>query len=132
MRSPTGYGEIVKKYMGRGEITFPLGGRIQSHFELTEFSTGKRVLTCEGRFTQASYPGWERLVHQYRLDGRLPLATAQKRGLVEEFAGRTEDNQHLHITQMVLIAAQATGVALLNKNLTLQMQFDCQDASLSP
>ncbi len=132
MRSSTNYGQIVKTYTGRGEITFPRGGRIQSYFKLTEYSTGKYLLTCEGQFSQASYPGWERLIHQYRLDPRLPLEKAHQNGLVEQFTGRTEDNQQLTIRQMVLIAAQARGLALFKSNLTLQMQFDCQDTSLLP
>ena len=127
MRSPTGYGEIVHTYRGRGEITFPRGGRIQSSFQLTEYSTGHCLLACEGQFTQASYPAWERLVHRYRLDTRQPLAQAQQRGLTASYAGQTADDQPVIIAQMALIGAEARGLAVFHKNLTLQMQFACQD-----
>jgi hypothetical protein len=124
--------EIVTTYSGRGEITFPQGGRIQCHFALTEYATGQRRLVCTGLFTQASYRGWEQLVHQYRVDPKLARAKARQRGLLERYEGRTEDDRHLIITEMVLIAAEAHGVGIGTGNLRLQMQFDCEDVRLLP
>ncbi len=128
MRDLTDYGAIVSTHSGKGEVSFPLGGKIQSYFTLVEYATGKRVLTCTGRFTKASYPGWERLVSQYQIE---PGArTAQKAWLAERFAGRTDDEQQVTIGQMFLIGAKADEVG--KNNLQLHMQFDCQDATLAP
>src|SRR4051794_14604159 len=101
--------EIVKIYSGRGEIIFPRGGRIQCHFALTEYATGQRRLVCTGVFTQASYRGWEHLVHQYRVDSKLAREKARQHGLLERYEGRTEDDRQLIITDMVLIGADAQG-----------------------
>jgi hypothetical protein len=128
-RKPS-YGEIAQTDRGQGEITFPRGGRIQSRVTLTHYTSGRTLLTCEGRFTPESYPAWERLVHQYRLDGRMTFATARQTGQVEHFAGRLEDDRPLTIGQMVLISAQAQGLAFAHQNLLLQMVFDCQEAHL--
>jgi hypothetical protein len=49
---------------------------------------------------------------------------------MEQFAGRTADNQQLTITQMFLVDADARGVA--GDALHLRMQFDCEDADLLP
>ena len=125
-RKPS-YGEIAQTYRGQGEITFPRGGRIQSRVTLTRYTSGRTLLTCEGRFTPESYPAWEQLVHQYRMDGRLTPARAQQTGQVERFAGRLEDDRPLTVAQMVLISAQAEGLAFAHQNVLLQMVFDCQD-----
>ena len=124
--------EIVKIHSGRGEITFPRGGRIQCHFALTEYATGQRRLVCKGVFTQASYRGWEQLIHHYRVDPKLAREKARQRGLIETYEGRTEDDRQLIITDMVLIGAEAHGVGIGAGNLRLQMQFDCEDVSLLP
>ncbi|HMA34594.1 MAG TPA: hypothetical protein VKY74_08940 [Chloroflexia bacterium] len=124
----TSYGDIVHTHRGQGQITFPLGGRIQCYFALAEYSTGKRLLTCTGRFPKAGYASWERLVSQYQVDPHLPAA--QKRWLAERYEGRTDDDRQLKIQQMFLIHAQASDIA--QKTLTLQMQFECQDATLLP
>jgi hypothetical protein len=124
--------EIVTTHCGRGEITFPQGGRIQCHFALTEYVTGQRRLVCTGVFTQASYRGWEQLVHQYRVDSKSAREKARQQGLLERYEGRTEDNRQLIITHMVLIAAEAHGVGIGTGTLRLQMQFDCEDVRLLP
>ena len=116
--------EIVQTYSGWGLITFPHGGRIRSHFVLTAYATGEHRLTCAGRFPQASYRGWEQLVHKYRLSPSLPREQARKGGFMESFEGRTADNQQLTITQMFLVEADARGVD--GDHLHLQMQFDCE------
>jgi hypothetical protein len=130
MRSSASYGEIVRTSSGRGEITFPHGGRIQCTFTLTEYVTGKGILACTGEFTQASYRPWVQLVHRYRIESRHPLADAQQQGLTVSFRGQTAENQPVSLSQMVLIRAEASGVALLHKNVTLQMFFEYQDPAL--
>ena len=130
MRQMTRPGEIVQLTAGRGEIIFPRGARIQCHFKLTEYATGAPRLTCTGLFTQASYRGWEQLVHQYRLETRLPVAQAREKGPVESFTGRLEDDRPLILGQMVLIGAEARGLTVHNQNLLLQMVFDCQDVHI--
>jgi hypothetical protein len=119
---------VVQVYAGQGTISFPQGGRIQSRFELTEYATGKRRLRCTGEFPQASYRGWEHLVHQYRLDASLPRRKAEATGLVQSYSGFTVDNQPITITQMLLIDADAQGVT--QGNLRLRMDFDCTDAEI--
>ena len=121
---------IVQTYSGWGLITFPHGGRIRSHFVLTAYAIGEHRLTCAGRFPQASYRGWEQLVHQYRLSPSLPREKARSSGFMEQFAGRTADNRQLTVTQMFLVDAEARGVA--GDTLHLCMQFDCEDADLLP
>jgi hypothetical protein len=128
MRNPTDNGEVVQTLKGRGEITFPLGARIQSYFELTEFATGKRLLICTGRFTKASYNTWERLVSQYQMDPS--KAGAPKGQPTERFEGRTDDERPLTIARMFLTGTQVSDIG--QNNLTLQMQFDCQDVTLGP
>jgi hypothetical protein len=123
-------GEIAHTYRGQGQITFPRGGRIQSRVTLTHYTSGRALLTCEGRFTPESYPAWEQLVHQYRVDERLTPARAQQTGQVERFAGRLEDNRTLTIERMVLISAQAQGLAFAHQNVLLQMVFDCPDVQV--
>jgi hypothetical protein len=128
MRNPTDDGEIVQIYKGKGEITFPLGGRIQSYFEMAEYATGKRLLTCTGRFTKTAYASWERLVSQYQVD---PSKSAGQKGqLAERFEGQTEDRRQVSIKRMFLTGTQVSDIG--TNNLTLQMQFDCQDVTLSP
>jgi hypothetical protein len=121
---------IVRTATGHGAIAFPGGGRIQSRFTLTEYTEGPAILTCEGVFTQASYRGWEQLVHQYRLGPGLPRRKAQEGGLVESFTGHTTAEQPLHIPQMLLISAEAWGVD--GNSLRLQMEFDCLDWHVPP
>jgi hypothetical protein len=104
-------------------------GRVSAR-ALTRYTSGRTLLACEGRFTPESSPAWERLVHQYRLDGGMTLAKALQTGQVECFAGRLEDDRVLTIGQMVLISAQAQGLAFAHQNLLLQMVFDCQDTHL--
>ena len=130
MHRKPNYGEIAQTDRGQGEITFPRGGRIQSRATLTRYTTGRTLLTCEGRFTPESYPAWERLVHQYRVEGDLTRAKAVQTGQVARFAGRLEDERVLTIGQMVLISAQAEGLAFAHQNLLLQMVFECQDTHL--
>jgi hypothetical protein len=121
---------IVQTYSGWGLITFPQGGRIRSPFVLTAYATGPARLTCAGPFPQASYRGWEQLVHHYRLSPSLSREKARNSGFMEQFAGRTADNQQLTITRMFLVDADAHGVA--GDTLHLRMQFDCEDAELLP
>ena len=130
MQRMSSYGEIVQTYHGQGEITFPRGGRIQSRVTLTHYTNGRYLLACAGRFAPASYPAWEQLVHQYRLETRLPLAQAREKGPVESFTGRLEDDRPLILGQMVLIGAEARGLTVHNQNLLLQMVFDCQDVHI--
>ncbi len=122
--------EIVQTYSGWGLITFPHGGRIRTHFVLTEYATGQYRLTCAGRFPPVSYRGWEQLVHQYRLSPSLPREKALKSGFIERFTGHTADNRQLTITQMFLVDAEARGLG--GDKLHLQMHFDCEDAGLLP
>ena len=128
MRNAPDDGEIVQSCKGKGEVTFPLGGRIQSYFEMTEYATGKRVLICTGRFTKTAYASWERLVSQYQVDPS--KATGSKNQLAERFEGQTDDSRKLSIHRMFLVGTQVSDIG--TNNLTLQMQFDCQDATLSP
>jgi hypothetical protein len=120
---------VVRVYAGQGTIRFPQGGRIASHFELTEYTTGKRRLRCTGVFPQASYRGWEHLVHQYRIDGSLSRHKAEATGRVQSYAGRTTDNQEIHISPMLLIDADAQGVT--QGTLHLRMDFDCTTAQIA-
>lgn len=120
--------EIVKTYTGQGQITFPRGGRIQSNFLMTEYASGKRLLTCSGRFAKAGYAGWEQLVSHYQVEPRIP--TVKQAWRAERYEGRTEQNEQLTIEQMFLVNSRVSEV--LTENLTLEMQFECQDASLLP
>ncbi len=130
MHRKASYGEIARTERGQGEITFPRGGRIRTRATLTHYTNGRTLLTREGRFTPESYPAWEQLVHQYRVDGRLTPARAVQTGQVASFAGRLDDDRPLTIGQMVLITAEAQGLAFAHQNLLLQMVFDCQDTHL--
>ena len=121
---------VVQSTAGSGEIRFPAGGRIRSRFTLTESATGQHRLLCTGTFPQASYRGWEQLVHQYRVGPGRSQVQAEQLGLVESFAGRTEDTRALSIPQMVLLRADARG--LDQGTLRLYMEFDCRDVRLEP
>lgn len=132
MQRKPSYGAIAQTYRAQGEIVFPGGGRIQSRAILTHYITGRYLLACEGRFAPETYPAWEQLVHQYRVDPRRSLETARRSGCVERFVGRLDDDRPLTLNQMVLITAQAQGLTLYKQNLLLQMVFDCQDVRLGP
>ena len=121
-------GAVVKTYSGQGQITFPLGGKISSYFTLAEYGSGERLLTCTGRFTKASYSGWEQLVSRYQIEPSEP--GSRKEGLAGRFEGQTDDKIRLKIQRMFLIASQASAVG--PDNLTLEMRFDPQDVSLLP
>src|SRR4051794_25771249 len=103
-RNPPDDGEVVQTVKGRGEITFPLGARIQTLFELNEFAGGKRRLTCTGRFAKTAYATWERLVSQYQVDSG--KAATQKGQPAERFEGQTDDGRQLSIKRMFLVGTQ--------------------------
>ncbi|HUS14362.1 MAG TPA: hypothetical protein VM536_05000 [Chloroflexia bacterium] len=128
LRDMKKYGEVVRTFTGEGEILFPLGAKIQSNFVLSEYNTGKRMLICTGRFAKAGYASWEQLVSHYEVD---PIRLGpQKKWPAQRFEGHTVDNQQLTIKQMFLIGSLASAAG--DKSLTLQMQFECQDATLVP
>ena len=128
MRAQVDNGEIVNVYKGKGTIKFPRGGSIQSYFELTEYSSGKRLLTCTGRFSKTGYAGWEQLVSHYQVESH--ISNAKQAWRAEHYEGRTDTEQQLTIQQMFLINSRVSEV--LSENLTLEMQFDCADVVLAP
>src|SRR4051794_35541183 len=120
MRDLSDYGAIAKKQAGEGTITFPLGATIQTAFELIEYSSGKRVLSCLGWYGNATYPSWQALVDQY-LPGQTS-GSERKQGAAQKYEGRTATNQRLRIQQMFLMGAEASVVD--KRTMLLRMQFD--------
>ena len=131
MQRQTRYGAIAQTHAGQGLITFPRGGRIKTACTLYEHEAGAYRLACEGQFSQASYTGWEQLVHEYRMESPATVARAHAGGQVERFAGRLDDGRELTVGRMVLIAAQASGVGQVDRPATLTMQFDCRDVRIA-